>query len=238
MAIIIPELIIKETLETLLKFLKADTADKSTDSYLYNLLGVDDEGKPLALNRFNYLEQARAIFSDSMFDNGNPKIYLGYNMEVTKFPAIHIILPSEQSDPLTLGADEGYQAGKVVNKGKDYSVSYTMNADATFQLIITSENSSEVVLIYHVIRACLLAINDQLSLRGFMNPRVGGGDLNIQQDFVPPNIFHRALALSFKYEINTFAIAERTIAKKIIINQLLDDGDGNVAVTNTNTLPK
>lgn len=237
MSIIIPELIIKETLEALLKFLKVDSADTSIDSYLYSLLGVDDQGKPLAFNRFNYLAQARTVFSDRMFDNGAPKIYLGYNMEVSKMPAIHIILPSEQSDPLTLGADENYQPGRVVGKGKEYTPSYTMTTDATYQLIITSENSSEVVLIYHVIRACLLAINDQLSIRGFMLPRVGGGDLNIQQDFVPPNIFHRALALSFKYEINTYAIAERTLAKKIIIDQLLDDGNGNVAVTNTNTIP-
>lgn len=238
MPLIIPELIIKDTLETILNFLKEDCADESSDSFLAELLEKDEFGKTLKFNRFNYLEQARKVFSDSLFDEDDrPKIYLGYNMTVSKLISLHIILPSEQSDALCLGADEGYQGYDVSKDGKKFAPIYTMTADGTYQIIITSENSSEVVLVYHVIRACLVSMNDNLEFQGFKLPRVGGGDLNIQQEsFVPPNIFHRALSLNFKYEINVSSIPQRLAAKKIILQQLLEDGNGDAGISNTNVI--
>lgn len=239
MSLIIPELIIKNNLETILNFLKEDSVDMSSDSFLKELLEKDEFDRTLEFNRFNYLEQARKIFSDSMFDeDGRPKVYLGYNMSVSKLISLHIILPSEQSDALCIGADEGYQEYQASKDKKQFTPTFTMNADATYQIIVTSENSSEVVLVYHVLRACLVAINDGLEFQGFRLPRIGGGDLNVQQEsFVPPNIFHRALSLNFKYEINVSALYKRMFAKKIIVQQLLEDGQGNAGITNTNHIP-
>ena len=104
--ILIPELVIYQTLENITKYirddLKANEADE-TKSFLYRLLGLDDDGNPMKMNRYNYFVQAKKIFNSVQ----NLNVNFGYNFEVAKIISFHIILPSEQPSSISLGEDEG-----------------------------------------------------------------------------------------------------------------------------------
>jgi hypothetical protein len=66
--------------------------------------------------------------------------------------------------------------------------------------MITSDNSSEVMIVYYWLKAMFLLFHEELELLGLRNLNHSGQDINLQQDLAPPNIFHRNLSLAFDYE--------------------------------------
>ncbi len=217
--ILIPEMIIYKTLENITAYIRKDlknNAEDDTKTFLYRLLGVDDDGEPMGVNRYNYFVQAKKIFNDPQ----NLKINIGYNFEVAKIISMHIILPSEQPIAPAIGEDEGYMTEYEVEGGEEGEEGTTLIQEkfcqlfqSNYQIMITSDNGSEVNLVYHIYKSLLVALVPHLSLKGLLNPKFSGNDIVFQDDQMPMGIFHKVLNLSFEYELIVPQLLMSDIAK-------------------------
>ena len=216
--ILLPEIVIYNTLETIVKLLREDLQEHVSDekeTILYKLLGVDEEGKPIKMNLYNYFKQAKKMIltPDSLSVN------FGYNQQVAKIISMHILLPSEQGSS-TIGEDEGYIEDDIVddNGVKTGTQQYfTQMYDCTYQIMITSNNSSEVNVVYNILKSMLLMLVPHLELMGIRIPSLSGNDIMMQDDLSPVPIFHKVINISFKYEHNVPQLVKQEVAKKFYI---------------------
>lgn len=211
--ILLPEFVIHKTLVAIVEMLRADLAEHAADdtqSLLYKILGTDEQGRPLQLNLYNVFKQAKKIIQTK----NNLSVNFGYNQEVAQIISLHILLPSEQGK-MAIGADEGYLSDDVVEDGEKTRVQnyYTQMYDATYQIMITSNNSAEVNVVYNILKSMLLMLVPQLELMGLRLPTLSGNDVVMQDDLVPVPLFHKVINLSFTYEHNVPQMVQQLVAK-------------------------
>ena len=211
--ILLPEFVIHKTLVAIVEMLRADLAEHAADdtqSLLYKILGTDEQGQPLQLNLYNVFKQAKKIVQTK----NNLSVNFGYNQEVAQIISLHILLPSEQGK-MAIGADEGYLSDDIVEDGKKARVQnyYTQMYDATYQIMITSNNSAEVNVVYNILKSMLLMLVPQLELMGLRLPTLSGNDVVMQDDLVPVPLFHKVINLSFTYEHNVPQMVQQLVAK-------------------------
>ena len=211
--ILLPEFVIHKTLVAIVEMLRAALAEHAADdtqSLLYKILGTDEQGKPLQLNLYNVFKQAKKIIQTE----NNLSVNFGYNQEVAQIISLHILLPSEQGK-MAIGADEGYLSDDIVEDGEKTRVQnyYTQMYDATYQIMITSNNSAEVNVVYNILKSMLLMLVPQLELMGLRLPTLSGNDVVMQDDLVPVPLFHKVINLSFTYEHNVPQMVQQLVAK-------------------------
>lgn len=194
--IYMPELILYDFIKTVQKIFKEDfneNLDKN-DTLLNHLFKNDRNGVNISLESYEYLKQAERILITKGFD-----VNIGYNTEVSKMGCVHILLPSESSQPTGIGGNDGYQDELEFLNG--FSPVFSQSFGTTYNLLISSENSLEVLMIYNFLKASFLSMHEHLELYGFQNLKMSGNDIQMQQDLVPTNIYHRSLTISFDYEM-------------------------------------
>lgn len=225
--ILLPELVIHRTLVTIVKMLRDDLEENrgdETQSLLYKILGVDERGQSLKLNLYDVFKQAKKIVQTEQ----NLSVNFGYNQEVANIISMHILLPSEQGS-MTIGADEGYLEDDILDgNGNKIGVQqyYTQTYESTYQIMITSNNSAEVNVVYNILKSMLLMLVPHLELMGLRLPTLSGNDIVMQDDLVPVPIFHKVLNLSFKYEHNVPKLTQERIAKQFYVTmKMIDDQD-------------
>ncbi len=212
--ILLPEFVIHNTLVAIVNLLRDDlekNASDDTQSLLYKIMGLDEQGMPLKLNLYNVFKQAKKIIQTK----NNLSVNFGYNQEVAQIISLHILLPSEQGK-MAIGADEGYLVDDVINdKGQKTRVQnyYTQMYDANYQIMITSNNSAEVNVVYNILKSMLLMLVPQLELMGLRLPVLSGNDVVMQDDLVPVPLFHKVINLSFTYEHNVPQMVQQLVAK-------------------------
>ncbi len=222
-ALILPEVIIYKTLVTIFKIVKDDfNANLATpeQSMLYHMFGKDVMGEDLAFEEFKFYDQAKETFIRK-----SPQVNIGYNLEVASMGSVHILLPAESSQPVTLGADEdgNEYIYNMAADATDYKPIFNQKYESTYNMLISSENSFEVILIYNLLKASLLALNSHLELSGLTLPKPSGQDLSMQSDLVPTHIFHRSLMLNFIYEIGVPSFFYKKLVKSFtVIGEMID----------------
>lgn len=210
---LLPEFVIHKTLVAIVEMLRADLEEHAADdtqSILYKILGTDEQGQPLQLNLYNVFKQAKKIIQTK----NNLSVNFGYNQEVAQIISLHILLPSEQGK-MAIGADEGYLSDDIVEDGEKTRVQnyYTQMYDATYQIMITSNNSAEVNVVYNILKSMLLMLVPQLEVMGLRLPTLSGNDVVMQDDLVPVPLFHKVINLSFTYEHNVPQMVQQLVAK-------------------------
>ena len=224
--ILLPEFVIQRTLVTIVKMLRDDLEENKgdeTQSLLYKILGLDEQGQALKLNLYDVFKQAKKIVQTKQ----NLSVNFGYNQEVANIISMHILLPSEQGS-MTIGADEGYLEDDVFDDdGNKIRVQqyYTQTYESTYQIMITSNNSAEVNVVYNILKSMLLMLVPHLELMGLRLPTLSGNDIVMQDDLVPVPIFHKVLNLSFKYEHNVPKLTQERIAKQFYVTMRMIDFD-------------
>lgn len=219
-SIIMPEVTIYNALESIISYIRRDLAnnDKDEDTMLYKLLGEDVDGKPMKMNRWNFFKQAKKIFNDKQ----NLSVNFGYNFEVAKIISLHIILPSEEAAESAIGQDEGY-GDEIDNEGMLQQY-FTQNFRSNYQIMITSNNSSEVLTTYHIIKSMLLMIFPHLEIMGLRLNKLSGGDVMFRDEMMPNGVFHKVINLSFNYELKVPQIIAKDIIRGIVVEgHMLND---------------
>lgn len=222
--ILLPEIVIYNTLESIVRLLRQDlkdNVDDETNSILYKILGVDEEGKPIKMNLYNYFVQAKKMINTPQ----NLSVNFGYNQEVAKMISMHILLPAEQGKA-TIGEDEGYIEDEIMDengKKKATQQYFTQMYNCTYQIMITSNNSSEVNVVYNILKSMLLMLVPHLELMGIRIPSLSGNDIMMQDDLTPVPIFHKVLNLSFEYEHNVPQLVVQEVAKRFFFQMRMID---------------
>lgn len=226
--ILLPEIVIYNTLQSIVKLLRDDLKEHAGDdrkTILYKILGIDEEGKPIKMNLYNYFVQAKKMFLTPK----NLSVNFGYNQEVAKIISMHILLPTEQGES-TIGEDEGYMSENILDKEGnkiEEQQCFTQIYDCTYQIMITSNNSSEVNVVYNVLKSMLLMLVPHLELMGIRLPKLSGNDIVMQDDLTPIPLFHKVINLSFKYEHIVPQLVKNEVAKKFhFCMKAIDYNDG------------
>lgn len=221
--ILFPEIVIYNTLNSIVKLLRDDfkKKHKDEDTLLYKILGVDEEGKEIKMNLYSYFKQAKKMILMPQ----NLSVNFGYNQEVAKLISMHILLPSETAEA-AIGEDEGYMSEDVKdedgNKIGEQQM-FTQMYDSTYQIMITSTNSSEVNVVYNILKSMLLMLVPHLELMGLRVPKLSGNDIVMTEEYTPVPIFHKVLNLSFKYEHTVPQLIQQEVAKNFYFQMRLVD---------------
>ena len=221
--ILFPEIVIYNTLNSIVKLLRDDFKKKrkDEDTLLYKILGVDEEGKPIKMNLYNYFKQAKKMILMPQ----NMTVNFGYNQEVAKLISMHILLPSETAEA-AIGEDEGYMSEDVTDEdGNKIGTQqmFTQMYDSTYQIMITSINSSEVNVVYNILKSMLLMLVPHLELMGLRVPKLSGNDIVMTEEYTPVPIFHKVLNLSFKYEHTVPQLIQQEVVKNFYFQMRLVD---------------
>lgn len=213
--IIMPEIVIYNALESIIGYVRRDLSEKENDenTILYKLLGQTADKKPLVMNRWNFFKQAKKIF----LDKGNLSVNFGYNFEVAKIISLHIILPSEEAAESAIGQDEGY--GDEMDEESQTEIQFfTQNFRSNYQIMITSNNSSEVLTVYHILKSLLLMIFPHLEIMGLRLNKLSGSDVMFRDEMMPNGIFHKVINLSFNYELKVPQLIQREFVSGVVFN--------------------
>lgn len=217
---IIPENIIYHNIRSILAYVKKDYEEHTdeTKTILYSLFKEDDNGMEMQFNRFNYLEQAKSLFvsSPQATKSRNFLVTMGYNTQRNGLPTIHILLPNESKFEVGIGMGAGYMDDEVCEEENTVKEVFTNVQKATYSLMITSDNSSEVVLMYHALKSMMFATFTAFAHRGLRDLEFGGQDIQFNNELVPPEVFHRNLTLTFFYESSVASF----VAEKLVENML------------------
>ena len=193
---------------------------------------IPDESKTLLyrilsdqnIQRYKLYEQGKAVF---LATTDNPRILdvnMFFNSGRAHIPTIHITLPSETTIHNTLGIGEGFRdpifdttfiGGE--ESATSYKETYNRRFKAAYNLVITSDNTNEVVLIYHFLRSMLISMINHLNLAGLENINLGGRDIQLNSELVPNAIFVRAISLDFEYDVGAVALFGHDVLHNIIV---------------------
>ena len=147
------------------------------EKYLYAVFG----DLQLPGNNYNYFENAKEIFLTR--DNTSP----------------HIGLPGEV---LGEGNGIGFDPSEdfMTETGLEIQEYFSRTYNSRYNMVFTSNNTFEVLIMYNVMR-CLLQGNVQvLEESGLRNCKFSGNDLNLS-DYLTPEIYARALFIDCIYDI-------------------------------------
>lgn len=209
---VLPEVIIYNALESIIKFIRKDLDNNNEhETVLYRLIGEGADGKELKMNRWNFFRQAKKIF----LDKGNLSVNFGYNFEVAKIISLHIVLPSEEAAESAIGQDEGYGDTVDEEKVQEY---FTQNFRSNYQIMITSNNESEVLTVYHILKSMLIMIIPHLEISGLRLNKISGNDVMFRDELMPNGTFHKVLNLNFNYELKVPQILRKDIIKGIVFD--------------------
>lgn len=229
MAIIIPDIILLNTLEAILKLIRVDYESyiDKTKSYLYRIL----ENNTI-LQRYNFYEQAKTVFIGEDDSSRKLDVFMFFNKERSSIPTIHLMLDNEITGENALSISQGFQETIFNDVDSTYREVYSRRFDTEHQILITSNNANEVLLIYHYLRAFLIPIFDHLNASGLENCKLNGRDLNLDQNILP-NVYSRTIGISYSYDVNVQKLFDDVQISSLIFNSMQSLGDESESTINT-----
>ncbi len=211
----VPEFIILDGIQRALKFIKEDyNSVRNTDetkAWLYTLLNG------VSIQKYDYWTQCKQIFFAGQADPRNLEVDLMFNRQRDHFPSIHITTPSDSPAQNGIGIDEGYQDDILSNNGSQTNSVFTRRYKGVYDIVITTDNSNEAILISHIIRALLMSLTVHFSLKGLENLSLSSGDLTPYQTLTP-NAFTRIVRMNLEYETSTMSFEKANILTDVIFN--------------------
>jgi hypothetical protein len=200
--IVLPEIVLLETLNSALKFVRTDYAAVSdkTKSYLYLLMNGAQ------MEKYKFFDQIVGVIMAPKSDPRHFTIDLMFNMTKNAIPSAYINLPSEAQaggmnaigsgeDGEDIIAIEGDPTAHTLGSSR---VVYERTKQAAYNLVIVSDNPNETVLLYHFLNALLLVCVPHLHFKGLLNVSLGGNDINPYPDLAN-QLYMRQVSISLQY---------------------------------------
>lgn len=206
-----PEIRLQRICQSLIRFVVRDLKEKieegkEENSYLYLFFHASNKDK----NESALYKEAKIIFSRKEEDQKFLKVYPIFDRRRATLPTIHIVIPQDSDNIKFLGDIEG-------DFCQETNSEILQRGFATqFELIVTSDNVLEVLIINYVLRGLLLSSIPQLQEIGFINPQFSTQDLNSNSDIMPANVYMKGILMNANYiesvpQINTEAKAIKDI---------------------------
>ena len=196
----IPDIALHEVIKSCLLAIRADYStygSTPSDTLLYKLL---NSVKSPDTGKYKWFEESVEIFITR--NENHPKFLdtrLFFDRERAAIPTIHIMLSGEGAGKNGIGMDLGFNPEQVI--GGSFRQVLNRQFDINANIVVTSDNTFETVIIYHVIKSMIISLSTHIQLLGFISPDVSGRDITISQDLVPAGIFARVLNFTASYEL-------------------------------------
>jgi hypothetical protein len=221
MPLVIPDIIIQDTLEAILASIKSNwtsNADK-TKTILYRMLNGLEHGN------YNYYEQAQEIFLRTKANQREIKVKSSFPKDKSEFPCIIVNNPNRGTGQLnSLGFDQN-SIDPIYNTGDFTFESNTARSfESTHSIMIFSDNKNEVQLIYYVLEAFFIIeqLKDHLHCSGLENIKISGREVQKMED-IPSGVYIRALQLSYFTQQVVDGITASAMIQSISFNGLAND---------------
>lgn len=221
----IPTIELKKLLDGLLSWVADDYnnhADK-TNTWLYRVFYGN------SITGFDFYTQAVEIATRKENSLRKVETRIIFDKDRAELPTIFIQMPGEQkggSNAIGMNVQDDYFEDEVDEK---YSLKYQRYFTGNFELMITSGNSFECLLIYELLINLFIAAADSLTSL-YQNFDYSGKDLMPNKGLIPYNIFMKSISLNLTYEREVPTIHEEDFGgNSIIANTLLiydDQGIG------------
>lgn len=215
--IIIPEVKIYNILFTLIKAIRIDFQNKpEKESLLYKFFN------DASLEKHDYYKIAKDIF---LSKKGEKQRYLDikifFDRSRAEMPTIHISQPGEQPANDSIGMGEGDYNVETFDENT-ISPSFNKRFNATYNIIFTSSNPIETIVMYHTMKAMLLSYYELLYANGLEKPSFGGQDLLLNESLVPNHIHIKSLSLTLDYEL--------TVPSALNLQQIFNSANFNSSI--------
>ena len=184
----IPDIKLHEIVKACIRALRADfdqNGSVPSDTIIWYLLNdqkMSDTGK------FKWYEQAVEIFINRK--ESNPKYLdtrLFFDRERASVPTVHVMMSGENKGADGIGVDLGFRPEQVI--GESQRSVFNRQFDINANIVITSDNTFETVIIYHVLKSMMISLMNHIQLVGFINPVISGRDITLSQELVPNGKF-------------------------------------------------
>lgn len=227
---VIPEYLLHSTISSMLAKVRLDFAAHSADttkSLLYKMT------QGITFERYAAFTELSKIICGKKDDPRRLEVDLMFNLKRNGPPTIHITLPAETaaSQGNGLGTDENYEDPQydtdeventdIVDGDNDADVPETTMSvfsrrfRAAYNVVVTSDNSNEVVVVYHFIRQLLISAIPHLSLAGIENVSFGGNDVRPYTDVTANQLYMRAIIVNMEYDTYAFKLDLNIIPDEI-----------------------
>lgn len=197
-----PEIQIKKLLDFFIS--------KIDEKYLYRVF------EDLSLDGYDFAENAKAIFLKGGEAERHVETHLFFNFNRANLPTIHLNLPSE-----SMGGDNGLMWGvedmEAVCEQSSFKIT-DKTYNSKFNLIFTSSNTFEVLIMYYVIKSMIQGNIELLENNGLRNAKISGSDIIFNEGFMPQGIYSRAISLDCIYTFRGISINEITPITNVTFN--------------------
>lgn len=196
----LPEIQIKKLLDFFI--------NKVDENYLNKLFGE------LQIGSYSFSENAKKIFLRGSESDRQIETHIFFNHDRAHLPTVHINLPSEN-----MGGDNGIDWDTDVFQAECEDKAYRASSrtyTAKFNLIFTSNNTFEVLIMYYVIKSVIQGNIVLLSENGLQNPKLSGSDIIFNEGFMPQSIYSRALSIDCMYRSQALSFVQMDTVKTVI----------------------
>jgi len=189
-----PILKIKNFVDLLIAFVRTDYnshVDKS-DTFLYKLLeGESHEG-------WSFYDNAVSLFTRTDTDRRSLATRLLFDRTRADLPTIHVREPAKNNGGFDgIGMLDG---GVSVNADGTVSDTSRKTFNSKFELMITSGNSLEVIVIQEVLESAIIAAMESLVVPFFEVVNLTSRELIMENDIERNMLFVKSIDLDIKYE--------------------------------------
>lgn len=190
----IPEILIKKIIDSCLSGVREDFRKNPNPdrTLLYSIFGDDKYDK------FSFFNQAKELLiTRGVQDKRTVETRLAFDKDRVSLPTFHITVTG--SDPVdnSVGFDPEIEKADT---GEVY-LSYARRYRKRLSIIITSENSFEVILLSTFLQSMLISLADLFDVMDLSNMSFSEKDMNLMNQQTPQGVFVRSVDISFDYEV-------------------------------------
>jgi hypothetical protein len=201
MAVIIPEAIIANVIQSGINILVAELRDNSIqdqDTTLFKYF----EGTSISSNQYVIFDQMKSLLLIDQSDTDKRlKVFQTYSPANTKVPSVYIHMAGESHDGAGNAIGDG--AGGIefgMGADQEFTNIFEKRYASRYLAIIISENSTEIIALYHLIRCILISSSTTTALSCLDNFKIKGSSVDLKQN-IDFNLFYKTLELTFEYPI-------------------------------------
>lgn len=211
---------IKNLITSLINYVKQDyaakvAASRESESFLYRVMKENED------EEFDFFELSKQLILRDTTDSRNLEVRLMFDKDRAQLPTIHVMEPGQvkgKVDGIGNIDDFFYQNTDNLQHAKRRSF------ESNFELMITSSNQYEVIVIKDLLIALLIGAED--SLNGvdsndnfeypFYNFSFASKELMANNDLIPYPLFIKAISIHTTYDIVVPNITSESFLRNIV----------------------
>lgn len=226
MGLFIPDVIIINTYNKILDILRDDYAthvDAGTESR--SLLYLLFQGS--ALGKYDLYANIKKLINTTYEDPNHLEVRLSYDStSTTSNNMIYVTLASENAihDSLQIGEGDNPELLFVnVDVADEYRKQFTRRFSSTYTVMVMGKNRSEMLVLFHLLKAMTITCINHLTLEGLQNIKIGGQDVRFTGSEI--GLFARGININFEYEQTVPEVMITTVFEKIKVTLIADDSE-------------